>query len=145
MRMPAKIHRESLGSSRRFVSGLLMLFGVLLPSACEAPEADRITCDDIPAFEDVSYSTLEVDLSDSCAISDCHGNEVAQNGIRFDSPSAIRETLEHRGASVYGALATGEMPRLAEDSDVPDPDGRWGQSSLRNFRGWYCYGEYFDE
>ena len=145
MLTPPKLQRGSSDRFRHFVSGLIIAFWVLLPSACQAPEEERITCDDIPAFEDVSYSTLEIELSDGCAISDCHGDEVAEKGIRFDSPSAIREALEHRGATVYGVLASGDMPRLADDSDVPDPDGRWGQSSLENFRGWYCYGEYFDE
>jgi hypothetical protein len=95
---------------------------------------EAMHCDDLMPASDAKFSDIEslvFSARKGCAAADCHGQEQAKGGYRFDESFFVYEEFTTRIDYVYPQVASGEMPE----------DGRrWSEADLRLVRTWYCNG-----
>lgn len=130
---------------------LAVRFGVCLACyglACLPPQRERIDCANSLPAEQASFAQVkELFQSNTsgqgCAAGNCHGEDVAEKGYRFDEDSALFEALTVRMDSVYAQLASGEMPP-PEEQDVLGVS-TWSDADLLVVSSWYCNGGFPNE
>ena len=133
-------HRRARGPRQTRGIWLSVVLGVSLGAAlvpsCVAPADNTINCDNIRTPEEARFSDIEALVAlpgKGCAAADCHGDEEANGGYRFDERSLIYDAFTAHIDAVYGQVASGKMP---------EEGTRWSDDDLELVRSWYCNGSY---